>query len=1068
MKLSHTLHRPIHQRFAGVRTDGGFALVVAVLLLACLVLLLTSLAAFTQVESQVAGSRQAAEQARQNAVMALGIAIGQLQKYTGPDARVTAQANVLGATVENPWFTGVWDAGGAGGTPLTWLVSGNEAASLRITPATALTRTTAAPEVPLTLDASGLATNGPDAASPNRVLLVGAQTAALAGDPLRHGAVVVPGVPLTVLPPGFNSPRTVGRYAWWVGDQGVKASLGLPDRSGEVTYAPWNTLRQRQRLRQQLASAPAYFRNTADERAGFDPLAARNASALSGVVSDRQLAYLEPAAPGSPLAATLREQFHACTGAAFAVLANTRTDAFRGLMRDLSLAPGELGAAFAAYAGRDTHLEVPASDNTAVPPITSVDSPRRRHRITGPVVSAAANGLPAIEFKVAPVLTDFLLQFKVQRGANGVVTLRSRLYVALWNPYSAALVPPSDLSLEITGLPAIVISGAGGSVSADLQSAPAAVNTAGVMTVNLPFTVSPDADRASWLPGRVYGWTTPSGSSAAADLSFYFKNLSVTGWTYRPIRLPGADKNLRVAGGETRGLTVRLLQGGVVLAESAAPAYPAFVVPDVEAPSANGNWVFGFGFRLKQPSSSDADRSWLTVAGADFRRTQVPALAYGAFNEHLGPDPAQYVGTPDTTTGVENFLLLRTQQSVAGATQSRSLDARTADNDAPLFELPRLPVLSLGELQHLVLPEHRPFAIGNSWGGSANAVFDRFFFSGVAPTGEGPDLARGQPLPNWNLRPVDTRTLSTVPWSLEVLRDGGNALSSRRLLQAGGFNVNSARAAAWRAVLSGVRFPAAAPFVRAVIDNGHGAVADAYTGSQPAAGASENEETLDDPTLDDTRPTGAPGPAFCRFPQTAQETYFWGGSAISSQVRKAVFRYGVRGGAQTAADLRRLTTADLVTLAEKIEARVREHASTSGPFRSLEEFLSPIPAWNNRSLLEQAIADARLNPPAIQPLATVVNPATDYGLSSLTLTQADLLTALAPFLRVRSDTFLVRAFGESLSPATGAITGRAWCEAVLQRFPTPADSNDDWAQPAQPLGRRYKIISFRWLTANDI
>mgnify|MGYP006144106513 CR=1 FL=1 len=49
------------------------------------------------------------------------------------------------------------------------------------------------------------------------------------------------------------------------------------------------------------------------------------------------------------------------------------------------------------------------------------------------------------------------------------------------------------------------------------------------------------------------------------------------------------------------------------------------------------------------------------------------------------------------------------------------------------------PLLSLGQLQHFYVPGARPFAIGNSWGatvdfagGTANSLFDRFFFSGLA------------------------------------------------------------------------------------------------------------------------------------------------------------------------------------------------------------------------------------------------------------------------------------------------------------------------------------------------
>ncbi|MFH1496886.1 MAG: hypothetical protein ABII82_03575, partial [Verrucomicrobiota bacterium] len=64
---------------------GGFALLITITLVAFLVLILVTLASLTRVETQVATNSQQLDKARQNALMALNIAIGQLQKHTGPD-----------------------------------------------------------------------------------------------------------------------------------------------------------------------------------------------------------------------------------------------------------------------------------------------------------------------------------------------------------------------------------------------------------------------------------------------------------------------------------------------------------------------------------------------------------------------------------------------------------------------------------------------------------------------------------------------------------------------------------------------------------------------------------------------------------------------------------------------------------------------------------------------------------------------------------------------------------------------------------------------------------------------
>ena len=82
---------------------------------------------------------------------------------------------------------------------------------------------------------------------------------------------------------------------------------------------------------------------------------------------------------------------------------------------------------------------------------------------------------------------------------------------------------------------------------------------------------------------------------------------------------------------------------------------------------------------------------------------------------------------------------------------------------------------------------------------------------------------------------------------------------------------------------------------------------------------------------------------------------------------------------------------------------------------------------------------------------------------------------LGPLLTVRSDTFLVRAYGDATNPATGAVESQAWCEAVVQRVPDYVDPVDAAeAAPAalcetnRAYGRRFEIVRFRWLTADEV
>ena len=90
------------------------------------------------------------------------------------------------------------------------------------------------------------------------------------------------------------------------------------------------------------------------------------------------------------------------------------------------------------------------------------------------------------------------------------------------------------------------------------------------------------------------------------------------------------------------------------------------------------------------------------------------------------------------------------------------------------------------------------------------------------------------------------------------------------------------------------------------------------------------------------------------------------------------------------------------------------------------------------------------------------------------LLQGDVLQALGPFMTVRSDTFTIRAYGEAKAP-NGNITATAWCEAIVQRFPDPITPTtaaksplEELALPSSEFGRKFEIISFRWLHPEEV
>jgi hypothetical protein len=720
----------MHHRSGGslpAKGRRGFALLITVTLLAFLVLLMVSLAALTRVETSVAANNQQLGQARQNALLAMNVAIGQLQKYAGPDARITARAEITSAAaVTNPNLTGVWDAAGSGSAANAWLVSGSETASS----AAALLGSIPDPS--------------DDTVTADTLFLVGNQSVAItpsaptAMERARRVKVTKQNITAPAgSVPGLDSAATprIGRYAWWVGDQGVKASLALPDRADQVTYAPWDTPALRQRIRQQIGSAPNYFRSgTAGtllatvRTEGFDPLDSANATLVKNTLSHAQLGLLVSAGGTVSQPDFAKDRWHDFTTAAYGVLANTLPpgSAYRGLMEDLSLKPQALGSAFASYANYAGYMEAPGSTvpdaATAIPAINNADSPRRRYRMVAPVSNAAPD-LPEIAFSVAPVLANFYLQFGLSKPSVNSTTLnvQSRLYVTLWNPYSTALAPTvtNGLSLEVV-LPSITAEG----VTVDLNQSPAASAPGGIA---LPFgaaarhngspTFGAAGEMASWLPGRAYSWTTNPATVATAGTALgFYSNLLSSSWAHPAQTVPatlGMRPALEIPAAT---LTVRLKLNGTVIS-----TYEAKYESQSDG-AGTQTWRFGYAFRLNQPRGYSADRSWLktydprstTFSQADIVASDSPVIIPFGTDSATASSPLIYSDTSAkiTSTTGGNILVSSLLYRVQGANER----ALSTYNDVSLFELPRLPLLSAGELQQLRVVNARPNSIGNSWG----------------------------------------------------------------------------------------------------------------------------------------------------------------------------------------------------------------------------------------------------------------------------------------------------------------------------------------------------------------
>ena len=98
--------------------ERGFALVVTLLMMVLLVLIAVGLLQISAISVRASTHGDARALARSNAMVALQMAIAQLQITAGPDQRITGPANLASAQHPAAW-TGVWTPGAVNATGLT-------------------------------------------------------------------------------------------------------------------------------------------------------------------------------------------------------------------------------------------------------------------------------------------------------------------------------------------------------------------------------------------------------------------------------------------------------------------------------------------------------------------------------------------------------------------------------------------------------------------------------------------------------------------------------------------------------------------------------------------------------------------------------------------------------------------------------------------------------------------------------------------------------------------------------------------------------------------------------------
>jgi hypothetical protein len=302
------------------------------------------------------------------------------------------------------------------------------------------------------------------------------------------------------------------------------------------------------------------------------------------------------------------------------------------------------------------------------------------------------------------------------------------------------------------------------------------------------------------------------------------------------------------------------------------------------------------------------------------------------------------------------------------------------------------------------------------------------------------------------VRNLNEDKLSTMLGEYSLYKNGFADKIAANMMVEGPFNVNSTSVAAWKTVLSSLKGKAVTYLPLAASVSGSIATSEqAVTGVPVGSGFLSNEKPFTGSSSDPSDPEQ------------------WRGS-------------------------RELTDGEIDELANAMVKQVR----LRGPFLSMSDFVNRRLDSNasNTELCVMGALQAAIDDPdctinegfrnsvrkfsaneisfaeAVFPEA--MNGAVAYG-SSAYVDQADILRNMAEQLTPRGDTFVIRAYGDSLD-VNGDVVARAWCEAVVQRTTDYIDASEEphlkqselVSEANKEFGRKFEIVQFRWLTSSEV
>ena len=1081
-----------------IKTKKGFALIVSLMILSLILLLISLLTSQLQIQIKSSESILLKKKSQLNARLALRCAIGRLQQNSGSDLRVTASSSILQESVFNSNWTGVWNSSSKTvenrwgesidyGERLDWLVSSNKKPDPRVTiDKTAL-------EIISELE-SGLG-----------------------------NSVFVEKVPIN-----NDKKELQGNFAWWVGDDGLKARINLYEPS---SFNNPETIEHYHQKFSPLKSGASYL---------LDWRKLTNQNSKLPLVDQLENFKLLKILPAEIAA----KYYYDFTTKSLSLLTNNKTG---GLLKDLTRilednqGPSdeeflydtpvhyrqdrfEVGSKKSNEPFNNKLVNLPyilsghtGFDTNGYGPDTRATWGRVRDFYNqkdvingrGPKRSIPVQAMFENGHALGPVLNGFVVAEALGLKPNATNDKYSPIAMLkpgliLHNPYNLELEAADYLiswyaghSWDINNIrSATVVSSEG------IRNPLASLNRlkgarydpsfakhyrgeafyfqikgiqfeAGevkllTLSENNPGVLFPTSAGAQYIPGEVLELV-----EGLSDIHFYLDKTD----TLTPAKVwPEIDLNPNTV--STDSITYSFKSFGssefdrsdeLCLFLGGTPDSPGPLLNAIEEFGGSKEYHnlqvhgpaeiksgFGKDWIARRLHAKTPSHSWMptkSLANYNFRSLVCSSDVHWELN-----DPVSHgisVTDPAKASNFSNLFSVDGKKTMWGASY---LHSNWGQTNVPLYELFDQRIVNVGQLMHANLTERcydpghalgnslaTPFVAANSEDVSyrLNQEFwDNYFFSSI------PFEHNDSDIEDWRLR---NKFLENARIKLlnnkneKQLKNFNTAASALAIL--GGFNINSTSKEAWISILASLNSTA--------YYNGNGFI------------SLSAQETV-----------------FSKLAIPRKE------AQVPNFLEGSIHLDDYYGGAPK--KLGKVGSQDFIKdLATEIVSLIR----SEGPFMSLSGFInrdlsySSTHPMNLRGLLQNAILRTNINEEIEMQgsspyhgrveedldginLHSLVNPAAHSGPAAEGapgyLMQADILQQLGAFITARSDTFTIRAYGETVDSVSGKIVASSTCEAVLQRIPEPIIAcSNNFLEPdissKNKIGRRYLMIDFRWI-----